>query len=173
MFHETELSRGCRFEKAMTEAKERSRAAGRSAATDGLKFEARATAWLKDNGVAATDDQPKYAAGEDVKATVRAVMVGDEFVDRADGAEVEGAIGIVLDKTSFYAEQGGQVTDTGTLKLQVRCAVSAPTRAAPHGRCTTPAVIARNRRRMQVGHAGATLSHVGSEQNAHFAGARL
>lgn len=156
----------------MTEAKERSRAAGRSAATDGLKFEAHATAWLKDNGVSATDDQPKYAAGEDVKATVRAVMVGDEFVERADGAEVDGAVGIVLDKTSFYAEQGGQVTDTGSLKLEVRCDVSTPTRAAPHSRCTITAVIVRNRRLIQVRQPEPRCLII-SEQNAHLAGASL
>ncbi len=45
---------------------------------------------------------------------VLAIVVGDEL--RSSAFEGEEAI-IVLDRTPFYAEKGGQVTDTGTLEV--------------------------------------------------------
>jgi hypothetical protein len=42
------------FEKAMEEARERSKAGGKKAAGTGLKFEAEATAWLSKSGVPLT-----------------------------------------------------------------------------------------------------------------------
>ena len=42
-----------------------------------------------------------------------AVLTSKGFVDSSDGCD--GPIGLVLDTTNFYAEQGGQVADIGTL----------------------------------------------------------
>ena len=118
----------CRFEKAMAAAKAISRAAGRSAATDGLKFEAHATAWLKDAGIAATDDDPKFEIGEDCECKVMAIMTAsenDSFVQSLlEGERGSEVVGVVLDRTSFYAESGGQTTDTGTIELPVRSAAA-------------------------------------------------
>lgn len=42
-----------------------------------------------------------------------AVLSSNGFVDSSVGCE--GPVGLVLDATSFYAEQGGQVADIGSL----------------------------------------------------------
>ena len=65
------------------------------------------------------DAQPTQFVGYDclqVEATVAAVSDGENLLDAVatdDGAK-EGVL-VVLDQTSFYAESGGQVTDTGVL----------------------------------------------------------
>jgi len=57
-----------------------------------------------------TDDSPKFNAQKDIKATVQAIWTTDKtFVDSASDA----VVGVVLDKTNFYSEQGGQVSDIG------------------------------------------------------------
>jgi alanyl-tRNA synthetase len=102
------------FGTAMEEAKEKSRSAAKKGGERGIAFEAEATAELAKRGVTATDDRAKYVWHQPVAATVKALLTSAGFCD-AVTAETEGPIGVVLDATSFYAESGGQVTDTGAL----------------------------------------------------------
>ena len=92
------------FEKCMTEQKERSRAD-----TKGTRV-----LWESRGELPDTDDSFKYAPVADLKASVLAILRDGEFVDVAKpGDNVE----IALDKTNFYGTQGGQVGDSGELRV--------------------------------------------------------
>ncbi len=92
------------FEKCMTEQKERSRAD-----TKGTRV-----LWKSRNELPDTDDSFKYAPAADLKASVLAILRDGEFVESANaGDNVE----IALDKTNFYGTQGGQVGDSGELRI--------------------------------------------------------
>ena len=80
-----------------------------------LALDAEAMNHLQTTGVAVTDDAPKYEEENDVPAVVMAILHNDAFADAVEDAE--GLVGVVLDKTNFYAEQGGQVNDTGSLTV--------------------------------------------------------
>lgn len=92
------------FESEMAAQKERSRAN-----TRGTK-----TFWESRSDVSATGDATKYAPDENLKSKVLAILRDGEFVDSAnDGDMVE----VALDKTNFYGTQGGQVGDSGDIKI--------------------------------------------------------
>lgn len=91
------------FEKSMAEQKERSRAN-----TKGTRI-----FWESQTDLADTDDSAKYAPVE-MESRVLSILRNGEFVATANaGDEVE----IALDRTNFYGTQGGQVGDTGELKI--------------------------------------------------------
>eukprot|EP00884_Botryococcus_braunii_P001847 jgi/Botrbrau1/11663/Bobra.168_2s0018.1 len=102
------------FEAAMSAQKERSRAAGKKAGGATIKFEAEATAHLQRTGVPLTDDLPKYGE-QDVETEVLAILSPTGFVT-SSAEDGEGPLGLILRSTSFYAESGGQVADTGSLQ---------------------------------------------------------
>ena len=107
------------FAKAMEAQRARSAAAAQAAkgGDAGLVLGAEQTAWLADNGVAFTDDQLKFVAGAEPSATVRAIYTPDGFVDAVD-ADGGQPLGLVLDRTSFFSEAGGQVPDVGSLVVE-------------------------------------------------------
>ncbi len=61
----------------------------------------------------ATDDSPKYSL-EPIDASVLGYVIENQFVSEG-GLNVGDEAAIVLDRTNFYAEQGGQVGDAGYL----------------------------------------------------------
>ncbi len=63
--------------------------------------------------IPATDDAPKYA-DEPIDARVLGWLAEGEFVTHGS-IEAGAEAAVVLDRTNFYAEQGGQVGDAGTL----------------------------------------------------------
>lgn len=96
-----------RYQTLEEEAKERSRSVHKT--THQVASENLFTAYAEKN-------EPCEFVGyaqHSVVAKVRAIVVDDVFVDKL----MEGQEGlIVLDKTSFYAEMGGQIGDVGSLK---------------------------------------------------------
>uniref|UniRef100_A0A7M4DVD4 Alanine--tRNA ligase n=1 Tax=Crocodylus porosus TaxID=8502 RepID=A0A7M4DVD4_CROPO len=76
---------------------------------------------LRAQGLEVTDDSPKYSYTSDpsgvyefenLMATVKAIRREKTFVEEVSTGQ---ECGIVLDKTCFYAEQGGQIYDEGYL----------------------------------------------------------
>ncbi|TQD90391.1 hypothetical protein C1H46_024028 [Malus baccata] len=101
------------FNNAMDEARERSRSAQNKQAGGAIVMDADATATLHKRGVAATDDSFKFIWNQDHESVVKAIYTGSEFINSASAGN---EVGIVLESTNFYAEQGGQIFDTGSLE---------------------------------------------------------
>ncbi|KAJ9678391.1 hypothetical protein PVL29_020540 [Vitis rotundifolia] len=101
------------FNIAMDEARERSRNAQNKKAGGAIVMDADATAALHKMGVAATDDINKFTWFEDHESVIKAIYTGTEFLESAAAGD---EVGIILETTSFYAEQGGQIFDTGSLE---------------------------------------------------------
>ncbi len=92
------------FNKSMQEQKERSRAD-----TKGTRV-----LWESKSELKPTIDSCKYNPDDDMDSVVLAILKDGEFVESAEsGDNVE----IALDKTNFYGTQGGQVGDSGEIKI--------------------------------------------------------
>lgn len=108
----------------------RQKAAGISAAhankmRDTIDLDVNAISELKNKGIPATDDSPKYKyyalSSEDqqtlynfekCEGIILALRKDKIFLDTLNSGDF-GAL--ILDRTNFYAEQGGQIFDTGVL----------------------------------------------------------
>ncbi|KAI8804555.1 tRNA synthetases class II (A)-domain-containing protein [Cladochytrium replicatum] len=94
-------------------AKDRSRAGKTTEKGDEVVLDVHALGEIeKSLKLPKTDDSFKYDAGT-VTAKVVAIYSKGKFVKSVDDAS--GSFGVILDRTNFYAEQGGQEFDTGSL----------------------------------------------------------
>ena len=98
------------FDACMTEQKERARAnANRDAWGDFNNV------WTELSDKLAATEFEGYDKNVVEDARVVAIVANGESVERAEaGADVE----VILDRTPFYAEMGGQVGDTGTISAE-------------------------------------------------------
>lgn len=103
------------FHKLMKERKEQSReSAMEREGVVKLELTANAIARLeREMHIAPTDDLPKYEL-EEIEAHVQAIWTGLEREFQNSWKE-RNVIGLILDRTNFYAEAGGQLYDTGLI----------------------------------------------------------
>lgn len=104
------------FEEARLRAKEASKGQKR-AAGDTVKLNVHDLGKLeKMNDVQKTDDAAKFEKGN-ITAQVKAIYHGKTFHHSTKGIPDGEQLGIILDRTNFYAEQGGQENDTGRIVI--------------------------------------------------------
>ncbi len=104
------------YEAERKKAEELSKSGGKSAETHGQArptLDGDAVAKLKHQNVQPTDDVYKFD-DRMISAHVRAVWNGTDFDDSAK-AGMGKLVGLVLDRTNFYAEMGGQEADHGRI----------------------------------------------------------
>ena len=97
------------FEACQKEAKQRSKGTKQELETSGL--DVHMIAALENQGINRTIDDPKFTAG-DLKATIVGMFQNGE---QTTSPNPKASFGILLDTTNFYAEQGGQINDTGLI----------------------------------------------------------
>ena len=101
------------FEEARLKAKEASKGAKKSA-SDLIKLTVHDLDRLKVKGVQQTNDSFKFGK-ENTTAHITAVYHSKDFHDSTKDISDGEQVGLILDRTNFYAEQGGQENDTGRI----------------------------------------------------------
>ncbi|SCU91028.1 LADA_0F07690g1_1 [Lachancea dasiensis] len=102
------------FEKAKQESYEASKKGGKKGASDLIKLDVHELSTLNSENTLKTNDSFKYDS-DNLEAVVLKIHDGEKFVDEM--TEVGKQYGVILDRTCFYAEQGGQEYDMGTLVI--------------------------------------------------------
>ena len=70
-----------------------------------------------------TDDSNKFGR-DNIKATIKAIYHNKQFLKSTKEVPEGEQFGVLLDKTNFYAEQGGQEYDTGKLLVDGEAEIS-------------------------------------------------
>jgi alanyl-tRNA synthetase len=89
-----------------------------------MRLVAEQTSYLVGQNVSATDDSAKYIWDANLEGcTIKALFIGRNETEDNIGfvpsiSPESGAVGVILDQSSFYAEAGGQTYDTGTISTQ-------------------------------------------------------
>lgn len=105
------------FENARLKAKEASKGE-KKAGADLVKLDVHNLSELEIMpGVTKTEDQYKYGRENVTDAKIQAIFHAKKFHEDTKSIPDDDQIGIIVDKTNFYAEQGGQEYDTGKLVI--------------------------------------------------------
>ncbi|KAG5299284.1 alanyl-tRNA synthetase [Histoplasma capsulatum G186AR] len=102
------------FEEARLKAKEASKGQGKRTA-DVVKLTVHDLGLLETmDDVPKTNDDAKFGRGN-ITSQIKAIYYNKKFVDSTKDIPQGEQFGIILDRTNFYAEQGGQENDTGKI----------------------------------------------------------
>ena len=102
------------FEDARLKAKEASKGV-KKAGSNLLKLNVHEISDLqKMSDVPKTDDDTKFGR-DNIKATVKAIFCDKGFIKDTNVVSPGDQMGLIMDRTNFYAEQGGQEYDTGKI----------------------------------------------------------
>jgi alanyl-tRNA synthetase len=126
------------FEEAQAQSKEASKARGKAAGKDVVKLDVHDLGVLeRDSSVPKTDDSFKYGmwlqvvgltkinydqGRETVQAKIKAIYYNKLFVSNTQDIPRDARFGLLLDRTNFYAESGGQEYDTGKIMIGMEAA---------------------------------------------------
>ncbi|KAG6901162.1 hypothetical protein C0995_016297 [Termitomyces sp. Mi166 len=103
------------FEDAQAASKEASKATKKVGGNDLIKLDVHDIAALEGNeSVPKTDDSAKFNLGI-ITPHVKAIFYNKTFVSSTSDIPEDASFGILLDRTNFYAESGGQEYDTGNI----------------------------------------------------------
>ncbi|GAA5936418.1 alanine--tRNA ligase [Sporobolomyces koalae] len=105
------------FDEAQEKSKEASKGAGKKGDGQTVRLDVHDIAALEANDqVPKTDDSLKFGTGN-VDSQIKAIYQASKFYDSTSEIEPSTSFGIILDKTNFYAESGGQEYDTGRIVI--------------------------------------------------------
>ncbi|RPD74749.1 hypothetical protein L226DRAFT_545685 [Lentinus tigrinus ALCF2SS1-7] len=103
------------FEAAQAASKEASKGGVKKGTGEVVALDVHDIAALEMNSaVPKTDDSPKFQQGN-ITAKVVAIYSKKAFLQTTDEIPEDSTFGLILDRTSFYAESGGQEYDTGSI----------------------------------------------------------
>ncbi|CAG8980536.1 hypothetical protein HYALB_00002533 [Hymenoscyphus albidus] len=100
-------------------AQEKAREASKSvkeAAHTFAKLDVHQIAELDKIGIPRPNDDAKFSKG-DITAKIQLIYDGKDFLKSTADLPSQKTFGILVDKTNFYAEQGGQIFDTGKMVI--------------------------------------------------------
>lgn len=119
------------FEQAQIESKAASKAGAKKGSATLVKLEVHDIAAL--GNIPKTDDSAKFSKSHlcqgfnlihylqldfgNITATVKAIFHDKKFLESSSSIPSGATFGIILDKTNFYAEAGGQECDTGSIVI--------------------------------------------------------
>ncbi|EJD37949.1 hypothetical protein AURDEDRAFT_116636 [Auricularia subglabra TFB-10046 SS5] len=108
------------FEAARLHSLEASKGAGKQGNKDIVKLDVHDIAKLEaDATVPKTEDSSKFLQGKaaEITAVVKAIYYNKSFVQSTKDITEGESFGVILDRTNFYAEAGGQENDTGSIVI--------------------------------------------------------